>query len=148
VKDLVRSPVVVVEDSNEDFDTVETAYRMAASKHRLHRTLTGEMCLRLLRAEGVEQLRPALLLLDLNTPAADGREALVVIRRDPALRQMPVVVLSVSSDPRDVAYCYCNGANAYHVKPVRYAEHLQLLVDIFSYWLRSAVLPEYAHRTS
>jgi CheY-like chemotaxis protein len=140
VKILTRAPVLVLEDSNEDFDTIENAYRKAGFVNRLHRAVTGDACLELL--QGASPLRPAFLLLDLTTSATDGREALVSIRADPALRQVPVVVLSASTNPRDVDHCYAHGANAYHVKPVRYGEHIQLLVDVFCYWLISAVLPE------
>jgi CheY-like chemotaxis protein len=142
VNEQPQATVLVLEDDDDDFDTVENAYRMAGRTNRLQRASKGEACLDLLQRNDAERLYPALLLLDLNTPGMDGRQALTAIRADPCLRHMPVVVLSTSTNPRDVAYCYAQGANAYHIKPVRYTEHLQLLVDIFSYWLTVAVLPE------
>lgn len=142
MNERLRATVLVVEDSDEDFDTLENACRKACMTNRLERAVNGEACLDLLQRRDAERLYPSLVLLDLNTPGMDGRQTLAAIRADPELRQMPVVVLSTSANPRDVAYCYAHGANAYHVKPVRYAEHLQLLADIFSYWLTVAMLPQ------
>ncbi len=136
-----QATVLVLEDSDDDFDTLENAYRKVGMTNRVRRAVNGETCLDLLQRRDAERLHPSLLLLDLNTPGMDGRQALAAIRADTALRSVPVVVLSTSTNPRDVDYCYAQGANAYHVKPVRYAEHLQLLADIFSYWLVVAVLP-------
>jgi CheY-like chemotaxis protein len=137
-----RRPVLVLEDSDEDFDTVEEAARMSGLTQRLYRVMTGEACLELLQGSEAPPLRPSVLLLDLNTPGMSGREALVAIRAAPALQELPVVVLSTSTSPGDLAHCYGHGVNAYHLKPLRYDEHLQLLRDIFTYWLRRVELPE------
>lgn len=79
--------------------------------------------------------------MDLNTPGDDGREALREIRSDASLAALPLVVLTASANPRDLQYCYREGANAYHVKPVDHAAHLRVLQQIFAYWLGSVVLP-------
>jgi CheY-like chemotaxis protein len=83
----------------------------------------------------------ALVLLDLNTPQGDGRDALAQLYADAQLSAIPLVVLSTSANPRDVDFCYAHGANAYHVKPVNHGEHLLVLQSLFTYWLRTAVLP-------
>ncbi len=83
---------------------------------------------------------PALLMLDLNTHGSDGRDVLHAIRPNEALRALPIVVLSTSSNPRDVDFCYVCGANAYHVKPVQYGEYRQLLEQILGYWLSRVIL--------
>jgi CheY-like chemotaxis protein len=131
--------VLVLEDSDEDFDTAEEALGSAKLSNTLQRATTGDMCLALLQGPGA---RPAFLLLDLNTPGMDGREALREIRADRRLSSLPVVVMSSSSSPRDVEACYRDGASAYHVKPTRYSEHRELLVAIFQYWLGRVVTPE------
>lgn len=135
-------PVLVVEDSDEDFDTVLTAARLAGIHHEIRRAITGDDCLRLLRGTaGQARAQVALVLLDLNTPHGDGRYALEQIHADPTLHAIPVVVLSTSANPRDVDFCYGHGANAYHVKPVSHGEHLAVLQTLLKYWLGSAVLP-------
>lgn len=134
--------ILVLEDSDEDFATVQDAARLAGLPHPIVRASSGGECLRLLHAELQGRTAvPLLALLDLNTPGDDGREALRQIRRDAALQTLPLVVLSASANPRDLQFCYAHGANAYHVKPVEHALHLRLLQQIFAYWLGSVTLP-------
>ena len=136
------APIMVLEDCDEDFATVQSAAQRAGVTNPICRATSGEHCLRLLR----ERVRsrepaPALLLLDLNTPGDDGRDALREIRADQTLAALPVVVLSASANPRDLHFCYRGGANAYHLKPVDHAAHLRVLQQILGYWLGSVVLP-------
>ncbi|MDP4078202.1 response regulator [Acidovorax sp. A1169] len=134
--------IVVVEDTDEDFDTIQDAARLCGVVHPIVRANSGTECLRLLRSgEGSRYRQTMLVLLDLNTPGDDGREVLRQVRCDDALCLLPVVVLSASADARDLQFCYANGANAYHVKPVDHALHLKVLQSIFAYWLGSVVLP-------
>ena len=132
-------PILVVEDSQEDFQTLLDAALEAGLTQPILRASSGGECLQLLR--GATRDRALLVLLDLNTHGDDGRDALREIRRDQGLRALPVVVLSGSANPRDLQFCYAQGANAYHVKPVDHALHLTMLHAIFAYWLGSAVLP-------
>ncbi|MBC7621546.1 MAG: response regulator [Candidatus Saccharibacteria bacterium] len=135
-------PVLVVEDSDEDFDTLLTAARLAGIQHEIQRALTGDDCLSLLRGTaGHARAQVALVLLDLNTPHGDGRYALEQIHADPQLNAIPLVVLSTSANPRDVDFCYGHGANAYHVKPVSHSEYLMVLQTLLTYWLGPVVLP-------
>jgi len=122
--------LVIVEDSDEDFDTLQEAVKRVGLPVEVFRAATGGDGLTVLRA-----------LMDLNTPGTDGREALAAIKGDPALKSVPVVVLSTSANPKDIVFCYSAGANAYHVKPVRHPDHLTVLVDLLTYWLSRAVLP-------
>jgi CheY-like chemotaxis protein len=134
--------LLVVEDSDEDFETVQDAARRGGVTHPIVRATSGDECLLLLRgASRRRDALPALVLMDLNTPGDDGREAVREIRADASLAVLPLVVLSASANPRDLQFCYLNGANAYHVKPVEHAMHLQVLQHIFAYWLGSVVLP-------
>lgn len=132
--------IVIVEDSNEDFDTVQHAIKKAGIVAEVTRVTSGGGCLDLLR--GAAAIQPAIVLMDLNTAGIDGREALALIKADPVLKIYPVVVLSASSNPKDLAFCYAAGANAYHVKPVRYPDHIQIVIDLLTYWLGRVVLPE------
>jgi CheY-like chemotaxis protein len=134
--------LLVVEDSDEDFATVLEAARAAGIPHEIRRATSGEECLRLLdENEREHRANPSLVLLDLNTPLGDGRDALRGIRQNERLRALPLVVLSTSNNPRDVEFCYAAGANAYHTKPVNYPAHIKTLRDIFDYWLNRVVLP-------
>jgi CheY-like chemotaxis protein len=135
-------PVLVVEDSDDDFDTVVTAARLAGIHHEIRRAVSGDDCLQLLRGTNNQPgVRAALVLLDLNTPHGDGRNALEQMHADAKLRAIPLVVLSTSANPRDIDFCYAFGANSYHVKPVSHGEHLLVLQNLFAYWLGNVVLP-------
>ena len=136
------SYVLVVEDNDGDFETVIEATRMAGVTNEVRRAYSGTDCLDQL--QGCLQNKtsfPALVLLDLNTPNDDGRSALVHMKSDGKLRSVPIVVISGSLNPRDVDFCYQQGASAYHVKSVNHATHLQTLKTIFIYWLTMALLP-------
>ena len=138
---LTKEPsaiLVVVEDSDEDFDTVVEAVERSGMTVEVHRATTGEGGLEVLRELVTD--RPVLVLMDLNTPGTDGRDALATLKADPTLKLIPVIVFSTSANPKDVGYCYAAGANAYHVKPVRYPDHLQLVVDLISYWFGRVAL--------
>lgn len=139
-----KSRVLVVEDSDEDFATVLDAAQRAGVTHPITRARSGSEGLDLLRGSlQAPGSLPVLVLLDLNTPADDGRDALLEIAKDTQLSALPLVVLSTSANPRDLALCYACGANAYHVKPVQHGSHLALLEHIFGYWLNCVVLPTY-----
>ena len=136
--------LVVVEDSDEDFDTLVEAAREAGITQTIHRVDSGGDCLALLRGQRNDALAPwsglpALILMDLNSHGVDGREALVTIKSEPRLKNIPVVVLTTSANPKDVAFCYQAGANAYHVKPVRYDQYRLLLSGLLQYWLNAVV---------
>ena len=139
--------VVVVEDSDEDFDTLVEAAAAAGVTQTIHRAVSGGDCLAKLRSHGHEgsdvrlTALPALILMDLNSHGIDGREALVAIKTDPLLKEIPVVILTTSANPKDVAFCYQAGANAYHVKPVRHDQYLLLLRSLLHYWLANVTQP-------
>ena len=131
--------VVVVEDSDEDFDTLREAAAASGIARAIHRVVSGGDCLAMLRGEGDVRLPllPALIVMDLNSHGVDGREALVAIKTDAGLKEIPLVVLTTSANPKDVAFCYQAGANAYHVKPVRHDQYLVMLRSVMHYWLDS-----------
>jgi CheY-like chemotaxis protein len=134
---MMRAPhILVIEDSDEDFETLLDAVRCVGVQHEIRRATSGDDGLQLLQkaAEHGEAL-PVLVLLDLNTPRGDGRVALQDIKQNEQLRLLPLVVLSGSANPRDLEFCYANSANAYHVKPLSYADHLKVLEYILGYWL-------------
>jgi len=133
------APIVVVEDSDEDFDTLCEVAADSGIARVIHRVASGGDCLAMLRGEGDVHLSllPALIVMDLNSHGVDGREALVAIKTDVGFKEIPLVVLTTSANPKDVAFCYQAGANAYHVKPVRHDQYLVLLSSVMHYWLDS-----------
>ena len=111
-------PILVVEDSDEDFRSILDAFHRAGVANPAPRMSDGEVCLEGLPRSGKRRLAPCLRLLDLNLPGMDGRTLLSEIKRDPLLKSLPVVVFTTSANPVDMNACYANGANSYHLKPL------------------------------
>ncbi|WP_339803706.1 response regulator, partial [uncultured Marinobacter sp.] len=89
---------------------------------------------------------PDLILLDLNMPGKDGHEVIVELKSNPALRKLPIVVLTTSSDPRDIAVCYDTGASSYIVKPVTYEGLIDVARSLKNYWAETSTLPGKSHQ--
>jgi CheY-like chemotaxis protein len=140
ISTALNGPILVMEDSDEDFDTLLETLLNIGYTRKVHRALSGDDCLAQLRGTHGPVIHPEIVLMDLNTPGTDGREVLREIKTDPVLKSTPVVVFTTSSNPRDLAACYKLGANAYHIKPVRYPEYIEILKQIFRYWLKSVAL--------
>ena len=85
--------------------------------------------------------RPSLILLDLNMPLVDGFEALTVIKADPQLCRLPVVILSTSSAREDVKRAYGLGSNSYITKPQNFTRLTELMSSLKLYWLETVQLP-------
>ncbi|MEG4146297.1 response regulator [Microcoleus sp. Pol12B5] len=85
--------------------------------------------------------QPDLILLDLNMPRLDGRETLTLIRADPHLQQIPVVMLTTSHRRGDVLLCYRLGANSFISKPVTFEGLLEVMKTLCEYWFEIVSLP-------
>lgn len=85
--------------------------------------------------------RPDLILLDLNMPRKDGREALAEIKGDPALRQIPVVILTTSKAEEDIFRSYDLGVNSYVTKPVTFNGLVEVMRGLGNYWVQLVQLP-------
>ncbi|HKA53103.1 MAG TPA: response regulator, partial [Candidatus Binatia bacterium] len=84
---------------------------------------------------------PSLVLLDLNLPGQDGRSVLEQVKRDAALRATPVVVVSTSDNPADIAQCYAGGCSGYLVKALAYERLAAALQVLGAYWFTVVTLP-------
>jgi CheY-like chemotaxis protein len=139
-------PILIVEDSPEDFEAACRAFARSGISTTIYRAEDGDEMLDYLRRRGrfaspTSAPRPGLILLDLNLPGTDGREALSAIKRDPDLASIPVIVLTTSSDDRDIEVCYRSGANSYIQKPVDLDQYMKLIRLVAEYWLGAVVLP-------
>jgi CheY-like chemotaxis protein len=86
--------------------------------------------------------RPGLILLDLNMPRKDGRQALREIKGDPELRRIPVVILTTSKTEEDVLRSYDLGANSFITKPVTFDRLVEIVRSLENYWFKIVELPE------
>ncbi len=138
--------ILIAEDDDDDFMLAEDALRDGRIVNRLERVVDGVELLAYLRGQGEYADRrahpyPSLLLLDLNMPRLDGREALEQIKADPALRSLPVVVMTTSRDEEDVVKSYDSGVSSFIRKPVTFEQFVHMVKVFGRYWLEVVELP-------
>lgn len=143
---LIEQPLLIVEDSDEDFAALERTIDKVRITPPVYRCEDGEEALDFLYHQGeyedeVASPRPALIVLDLNLPGTDGREVLATVKKDRDLRTIPIIIFSTSSNPKDIEACYRHGISGYIVKPMN-SSQLQDLVETFTqYWFKAVELP-------
>jgi CheY-like chemotaxis protein len=128
-------PVLLVEDDTIDAMTVRRAFRDLKVTNPLVHTVNGEEALVYLRDEAKD--KPCLILLDLNMPKMNGTEFLTVAKADPVLKKIPVVVLTTSSEERDVVESFRLSVAGYIIKPVDYRNFVEAIRTINVYWTLS-----------
>ena len=138
--------ILLVEDSIDDYEAAMRSFKAAHLDNPVHWCKTGQEALDYLKHEGTYAhapgaAKPALVLLDLNMPGIDGRKVLAIVKQDPALKKTPVVILTTSSDERDVTHCYELGASTYIQKPVDFDGLIGAVSRIKDYWFGVALLP-------
>ena len=133
--------ILLVEDSPGDVSLTRAALAESRIVNELHVVGDGDLALEFLRSTHADQPRPDLVLLDLNLPRTDGREVLKQVKEDPALRRIPVIVLTSSADEADVLKSYDLHANSYVTKPIDFDEFLAAVRSIEDFWLSIVRLP-------
>jgi CheY-like chemotaxis protein len=135
--------ILLVEDNLADVRLAQEALKEVRASHHLTVARDGAAAEALLSepAPNAEAARPDLILLDLNLPRKDGRELLEMIKSDPRLRRIPVIILTTSCAHDDVVAAYDLNANAFVRKPIGVDSFIELVRAIDAFWLRSAVLP-------
>jgi chemotaxis family two-component system response regulator Rcp1 len=135
--------VLLVEDSPGDVRLTQEAFRDANATIRLHVACDGVEAMAFLRHQGahVDAPRPDLILLDLNLPKMDGREALAHIKEENNLKMIPTVILTTSDSEVDIVKSYQLQANCYLTKPVKLDVFENLVKSINDFWLTKAKLP-------
>lgn len=139
--------ILMAEDDPDDRLLAEEAWQEARIDNPLVFVEHGEEVLSYLRREGryaslAEQPMPALILLDLNMPRLDGRGVLKELKEDPALRSIPVVVLTTSQTEEDILRTYDLGVSSFVTKPVNFEALVKVLSAIGRYWLEIVELPQ------
>jgi CheY-like chemotaxis protein len=143
-----RKPIVILLADDDDEDRMLACDALAES--RLSNDITcvtdGEDLMDYLQRRGkyappAEAPRPGLILLDLNMPKKDGREALREIKADPELRQISVVVLTTSKAEEDIYSSYDSGASSFISKPVTFEGLVEVMKGLGRYWFEIVDLP-------
>lgn len=146
--DSHKSPITILlaEDDEDDYRILKKAFAHARLLNEIKRVKNGEELLDylLLRGDYTDPNacpKPGLILLDLNMPKKDGREALKELRESPALDYIPVVVLTTSKAEEDIMRSYKSGANSFIRKPVKFETLIEIVQGIGKYWFEIVELP-------
>jgi CheY-like chemotaxis protein len=138
--------ILMADDDQDDCLLVSKAFKESHLLNDLRFVGDGEDLMDYLHCRGkygktLSAPRPGLILLDLNMPKKDGREALKEIKSDAHLREIPVVVLTTSKDEEDVLRSYNLGANSYITKPVTFEGLVEVVRSLKRYWFEIVELP-------
>lgn len=144
-----RITILMADDDPDDRLLAAEAMRESRVANDLRFVEDGEQLLDYLRRRGrwadpALSPRPGVVLLDLNMPRMDGREALAAIKADPELRRIPIVVLTTSRAEADVLRSYDLGANSFISKPVTFGGLVEAMRVLGRYWAEIVELPPYS----
>lgn len=138
--------LLLAEDDEDDYVLIKEAFRELGLTNEIYRVKNGEELIDFLLRRGdyhsAKPLpRPLVVLLDLNMPKKDGREALKEIKGYPELRSIPIVILTTSKYDDDIVKTYALGVNSYIKKPVSFDQFVDLLKVFKQYWFDIVELP-------
>lgn len=138
--------ILIADDDDEDRFMAKEAFEAAHLKNELVFVEDGEDLMDYLYQRGKyirekEFSLPGLILLDLNMPRKDGREALKEIKADPTLKVIPVIVFTTSSEEEDIFGSYNLGANSFISKPVSFEGLLKIIQSLNGFWIEIVKLP-------
>ena len=139
--------ILVADDDADDRMMIKDAFSESRLANPLNFVEDGEELMDYLYQRGkfsdpASSPRPGIILLDLNMPRKDGREALKEIRADETLRRIPIVILTTSKAEEDIYRTYDMGVNSYITKPVTFASLVDLMKILATYWFEIVKLPD------
>ncbi len=138
--------IVMADDDDDDYLLTKKALKESKLLNELYRVKDGEELLDYLKRRPpydnpANYKRPGVILLDLNMPRKDGREALKEIKSDPALRDIPIVVFTTSKAEEDIYRTYQLGVNSFITKPVTFENLILVMQTLGKYWFEIVELP-------
>ena len=146
---MPRKPIVILyaDDDEDDRLLVKDAWEESRLANELRFVEDGVQLMDYLHRRGEyadpeKSPQPGLILLDLNMPRKDGREALSEIKADPGLRRIPIVVLTTSKAEEDILRSYDLGVNSFIAKPVTFDSMVEVMRMVGQYWFQIVELPE------
>jgi two-component system response regulator len=139
--------ILFAEDSNDDAMLTMRALKKSGFANKVHHVKDGAEALDFMYCTGAYANRdsttnPKLILLDLKMPKMGGMEVLEKLKSDPALKSIPVIILTSSKEDPDIQRCYALGANSYIAKPVESDNFFNVIKEIGLYWMILSQLPD------
>lgn len=152
MKDSLLISILLADDDEEDLQMTVDALRESRLSNDVRMVRDGEELMDYLFRRGPyadgNAPTPGLILLDLNMPRKDGREALAEIKASPALRKIPVIVLTTSKAEEDIFRSYDLGVNSFITKPVTFAGLAEAMKVMAKFWFEIVELPSHQLRRS
>jgi len=143
-----RKPIdiLLAEDDEDDYLLIAEALQESRLANKMNWVKDGEELMDYLHRRGnfidpEESPIPGIILLDLNMPRKDGREALKEIKSDPALRKIPIIILTTSKAEEDILRSYDLGVNSFIRKPVKFEDFVEMVRVLGKYWFEIVELP-------
>lgn len=145
MKYKIAPTILMADDDADDRMMMKEALEENNFSHSLEFVVDGEELLDYLHKRGKfvgeKVIRPSLIILDLNMPKVDGREALSHIKSNMSLKRIPVIILTTSRAEEDIIRTYDLGVNSFICKPVHYSDLIQVAREIGNYWFSTVSLP-------
>lgn len=137
--------ILIADDDLDDRAWIEQAFIESGVKTQLYYVQDGNELLQYLHKQGRFSSPgvappPDLILLDLNMPGKDGRQALVELKAEPDIRRIPVVVLTVSTDEQDIRHTYDHGGAGFIIKPDKFDGMVEVVKVLNQYWFETVEL--------
>jgi len=138
--------ILIAEDDADDRELLKAAFDEHNFHHNVKFVENGEELIRYLKRKGIyaDELKhpfPQIILMDLNMPKKDGREALKEIKTDNYLKSIPVIILTTSTEEKDVLNSYELGVNSFIIKPVTFQQLVDFTQNLWRYWFEFVALP-------
>ncbi len=137
--------IIMADDDADDRLLTQSAFEENQISNPMHFVENGQELMDFLQRKGkynaLNHPLPSLILLDLNMPKMDGREALREIKADPDLRKIPVLILTTSKSEKDIVESYSLGASCFISKPANFEQLLEVVKNIGRFWLETASIP-------
>ena len=136
--EAITVDILLVEDNPGDVRLTKEALKDAKVLNEIYVAKDGVEAMEFLHKKGsfVEAPTPDMILLDLNLPRKDGREALVEIKAKPALQHIPIIILTTSKEQKDIAFSMKAGAELFITKPATFDEWVEMIKSLEENWLR------------
>ena len=136
---LDKKRVIIADDDEDDRMLLQSAFQENRIDVNLEFAFDGSELMKILSFENDSQV--SFILLDLNMPRKDGREALKEIKESPGLKKIPVIIFTTAKNESEIRKCYDLGANTYIVKPDGFEALRKVVINLSTYWLDTATAP-------
>ena len=137
----MNTKIIIADDDIDDRELIQSAFKDIGLEEQLQFAIDGSDLMDLLNKKQ-KDFCPSIILLDLNMPKKDGRQALKEIKDNITLKTIPVIIFTTSKSREDIECTYEIGANCFITKPRTYSDLVKIIKSVVEFWLETVTLPE------